>query len=263
MASTQAEPQVTDVRTITQALSAPFSETEVKFKPQAVKGNRALALAYVDVRAIMDRLDNVVGVENWQDRYQLLPDNSVMCQLRLRIGDRWITKADVGGPSEQPDGGDRLKAAFSDALKRAAVKFGIGRYLYRLPQQWAEFDPQKRQFTGPPQLPEWAVGKPTRPAPRSDQRPRAQTQTGVEKKSGLPADGTEMHRRLREADSDLAAKGLCPIGALLAHVTQAGLKAGFGVDLNQWTGPAIELAVAESRVFKSRLASSPETKAAA
>jgi hypothetical protein len=68
------EPETTNqpnVREIARALSAPFDETEVKFKPQAVKGNRALALAYVDVRAIMDRLDNVLGVENWQDDYQL------------------------------------------------------------------------------------------------------------------------------------------------------------------------------------------------
>jgi hypothetical protein len=242
-------------RSVAQALSAPFEDTEVKFKPQAVKGNRALALAYVDVRAIMDRLDNVLGVENWQDRYQLLPDNSVMCQLRLKIGDRWITKADVGGRSEQPDGGDRLKAAFSDALKRAAVKFGIGRYLDRLPQQWADYDPQKRQFTGPPRLPDWARARAATP-------PAATPQAAV-RKGGVPADGTELHRRLREADSDLAAKGLCPVGSLLAHVTQAGVKAGFGADLSQWAGPAIELAVAETRAFKSRLASAPETKTAA
>src|SRR4051812_24392430 len=125
-----------DVKAITRALSAPFDDTEVKFKPQAVKGNRALALAYVDVRAIMDRLDNVLGVENWQDRYQLLPDNSVMCRLRLRIGDRWITKTDVGGPSEQPDGGDRLKAGVSGAPKRGAGKLGVGRDLYRRARRW-------------------------------------------------------------------------------------------------------------------------------
>jgi len=252
MKSESAETSESDVNSIARALAAPFGDTEVKFKPQAVKGNRALALAYVDVRAIMDRLDNVLGVENWQDRYQLLPDNSVMCQLRLRIGGRWITKSDVGGPSEQPDGGDRLKAAFSDALKRAAVKFGIGRYLYRLPQQWADYDPQKRQFACPPRLPSWALAR-TAKAPRPV----------VENKCGLPADGTELHRRLRQADSELAARGLSPIGALLTHVTQAGVKAGFGADLSQWSGPAIELAVAETRAFKSRLTNTPETKTAA
>ncbi|HKB04620.1 MAG TPA: Rad52/Rad22 family DNA repair protein [Gemmataceae bacterium] len=251
--------EAVDTTSITRALAAPFGDSEVKFKPQAVKGNRALALAYVDVRAIMDRLDNVLGVENWQDDYQLLPDNSVMCRLRLRIGRRWITKMDVGGPSEQPDGGDRLKAAFSDALKRAAVKFGIGRYLYRLPQQWADYDPVKRQFSAPPRLPDWATAKrPARSA--APAAPRAST---TDNKPGLPADGVEMHRRLREADADLAARGRCQIGDLLAHVTQAGVKAGFGADLTQWAGPAIELAVAETRAFKSLLPAAPEAKTAA
>src|SRR5205823_10564844 len=123
-------------------------------------------------RAIMDRLDNVVGVENWQDRYQLLPDNSVMCQLRIRIGERWITKADVGGPSEQPDEGDRRKAAFSDALKRAAVKFGIGRYLYRLPPQWVDYDPHKKQFVRTPPLPPSAIPRPAAAPAAVNQSPQ-------------------------------------------------------------------------------------------
>src|SRR3954454_17920306 len=135
-----------NVNDITAALSVPFDLKDVKFKPQSVKGNRGIALAYLDARAIQDRLDAVLGVEGWQDEYETLADGSVVCRLRLKLGDQWIKKMDVGSPSEQPDGGDRLKAAFSDALKRAAVKFGIGRYLYRLPQQWADYEPQKRQF---------------------------------------------------------------------------------------------------------------------
>src|SRR3954447_10002594 len=103
-----------DVKTITQALAAPFDLKEVKFKPQVVQGNRALALAYVDARVIQDRLDEVLGVEGWQDEYECLPDGTVVCRLRLRLGDVWVTKMDVGGPSEQPDGGDRMRAAFSD-----------------------------------------------------------------------------------------------------------------------------------------------------
>src|SRR5262245_21782155 len=152
----------TDVKAITQALSAPFDPKEVKFKPQVVQGNRALALAYVDARVIQDRLDEVLGVEGWQDEYECLPAGSVICRLRLRLGDEWVTKMDVGGPSEQPDGGDRMKAAFSDALKRAAVKFGVGRYLYRLPAQWVDYDPIKRQFVRTPTLPPFAL--PRRPA---------------------------------------------------------------------------------------------------
>src|SRR5437667_6667487 len=155
-----------DVKTLTQALSAPFDPKDVKFKPQVVQGNRALALAYVDARAIQDRLDEVLGVEGWQDEYECLPDGTVVCRLRLRIGDDWVTKMDVGGPSEQPDGGDRMKAAFSDSLKRAAVKFGVGRYLYRLPSQWCDYDPHKRQFARAPVLPASALpAKEAAPAP--------------------------------------------------------------------------------------------------
>src|SRR5438093_5746654 len=98
--------QQTEVETLTKALSAPFELAEVRFKPAVVSGNRAMALAYVDARVIQDRLDEVLGVDGWQDEYECLPDGSVVCRLRLRMGGEWITKMDVGGPSEQPDSGD-------------------------------------------------------------------------------------------------------------------------------------------------------------
>src|SRR5205823_2627857 len=191
-------------------------------------------------RAIMDRLDNVVGVENWQDRYQLLPDNSVMCQLRIRIGERWITKADVGGPSEQPDGGDRMKAAFSDALKRAAVKFGIGRYLYRLPNQWCDYDPHRRQFVQTPTLPAWAQTQgdsgtpeaPARePAANGEAAPTRGHANGKLSSHSLPKDGAELERRLADYDARLASQGLSEPGELVQHVVQAGVKAGCDPDL--------------------------------
>lgn len=167
---------------IATALAEPFDVAEVHFKPGVVSGNRALALAYADARAIQDRLDDVLGVDGWQDDYDCLPYGSVVCRLRIRLGDEWITKVDVGSPSEQPDGGDRLKAAFSDALKRVAVKFGIGRYLYRIPSQWTDYDPKRKQFTGTPQLPAWAI-----PGKASTAATKPQTQ---------PTDGTDLLRRL-------------------------------------------------------------------
>lgn len=141
-----------DMHELQAQLAAPFDPSEVKFKPAVVKGNRALALCYVDARTIMDRLDGVVGVDGWSDEYELLPDGSCLCKLRVRFGETWITKMDVGGESEQSDEGDRHKAAVSDALKRAAVKFGVSRYLYRLPSQWCDYDPQKKQLVGKPAL---------------------------------------------------------------------------------------------------------------
>jgi hypothetical protein len=232
-----------DVRAITQALAAPFEPEEVKFKPAVVSGSRALALAYVDARVIQDRLDDVLGVEGWQDEYEILPDGSVVCKLRLRLGDEWITKMDVGGPSEQPDEGDRRKAAFSDALKRAAVKFGVGRYLYRLPSQWVDYDPHKRQFVRPPTLPRSALpARKESPAPR----PTAALHS-------LPSSGAELQKRLYDYDQRLAKQGLCAQGDLIKHVVAAGVKSGRAADLAEWDDEGIALAVQETKTFENEL----------
>ncbi len=233
-----------DVKALTRQLADPFDPTEVKFKPQVVSGNRAMALAYVDARVIQDRLDEVLGVEGWQDEYEALADGAVVCRLRLKLGDKWITKSDVGGPSEQPDGGDRMKAAFSDALKRAAVKFGIGRYLYRLPNQWVDWDAQRRQFVQTPKLPAYALpSRPTVPA-----KPTGRT-SGLHT---LPATGAELQKRLQDYDAKLAAQGLCARGALLKHILDAGTKAGHGPDMTTWPVPAITLAVDQTKAFETQ-----------
>lgn len=155
------------------ALSKPFPDGVVSCKPQSVKGNRALAVFYIDARDVMDRLDATVGVAGWRDSYRLLTDGSVQCKLKVKIGDVWIAKEDVGSPSDQPDCGDRLKAAFSDALKRAAVKFGIGRFLYELPMQWHDYDPVKKQFATTPKLPRSA----TTPKQQPEQKPTASAES--------------------------------------------------------------------------------------
>ena len=251
-----------DVEALTQKLLAPFEAGEVKFKPAVVSGSRALALPYVDARVIQDRLDEVLGVAGWQDEYECLPDGSVVCRLRLRLGHRWITKMDVGGPSEQPDEGDRRKAAFSDALKRAAVKFGVGRYLYRLKPIWVDYDPQRKQFVKPPQLPDSAL--PDRkvlvapvakePAPVKEQpapAPAAVKAKGKKGTAALPANGEELQKRLYAYDARLASQGLCHAGDLVKHVVAAGVRAGYDSDLSTWTGPAIGLSVEETKLFEA------------
>lgn len=137
------------------ALGAYFAPDEIRFLPRNVRDGRALALAYLTARAVMDRLDTVLGIDCWRDEYTHLPNGSVMCALSVRFdpeGD-WITKSDVGGESEQPDESDRQKAAISDALKRAAVKFGVGRYLYQLPRTWCNYDTKAKEFTSVPTIP--------------------------------------------------------------------------------------------------------------
>lgn len=163
------------------ALSEPFPDGVVSWKPQSVKGNRALAVAYISARDVMDRLDSVVGVSGWKDSYRQLPDGCVACMLAVKIGGEWIAKEDVGSKSDQPDIGDKHKAAYSDALKRAAVKFGVGRFLYELPMEWRDYDPVKKQFTTTPKLPSSTAAKPTtaasKPQPQPEQKPVASAES--------------------------------------------------------------------------------------
>ncbi|WP_422923099.1 Rad52/Rad22 family DNA repair protein [Singulisphaera sp. PoT] len=110
---------------IFQRLVAKFEPNEVKARAQGGK-----QLRYVTARTVMNRLDEVLGPANWWDRY-IPGENSVMCRLTIRLADgSTITKMDAGGYAGMADSGDDDKSGFSDAFKRAAVKFGVGRYLY-------------------------------------------------------------------------------------------------------------------------------------
>jgi len=87
---------------------------------------------YIDGRDVMNRLD-VAGVA-WSDEYTVLNTNyDVECRLTVD----GITRADVGCANE---GGhaSKMKSAYTDAFKRAAVKHGIGRYLYDAGELWVK-----------------------------------------------------------------------------------------------------------------------------
>jgi Rad52/22 family double-strand break repair protein len=108
------------------ALAAPFEPEEIKVRSQAGR-----SLPYITSRTIMNRLDDVLGPSNWWDDYQPL-EHSVICRLTVRLPDGTVlTKSDAGGYAGMADPGDDDKSGFADAFKRAAVKFGVGRYLYR------------------------------------------------------------------------------------------------------------------------------------
>lgn len=265
-------------RRIGAALAVPFDPREIKWKPQTVKNNRAMAIAYIDARLIEDRLDEVVGPGGWQDDYEILNDGSVVCRLRVLVGAGWVTKADVGSPSEQPDPGDRMKAAFSDALKRAAVKYGIGRYLYRLPHQWVEYDPVKKQILQPPQLPAFAIparqkgggAAPAKalPAGRAQAAAPAPGPAPVSPARAAPQTGPELKKRLAEHDATLAAAGHGAAGALIARVEAAGRAAGYPADVAEWAGGEVAYGVKVAREYDAAVkalaaASGPAPDAAA
>ena len=63
-------------------------------------------------------------------------DGRTVCELSLKINGVWITKTDGAGDTNI----EGEKGGLSDAFKRAAVKFGVGRYLYYMPNAVNTFD---------------------------------------------------------------------------------------------------------------------------
>jgi len=116
-----------------EALAAPFPPDRVSWRigRMARDGGKGIALAYIDARDVMGRLDEVCGPAGWQCDYPHANGKTV-CRIGLRIGDDWVWKADGAGDSDI----EAEKGALSDAFKRAAVRWGIGRYLYDIPSPW-------------------------------------------------------------------------------------------------------------------------------
>ena len=79
----------------------------------------ATALAYITSRAIMDRLDDVCGPENWKNEFQPGPNGGVVCGLSIRVGTEWVTKWD-GADNTNFEG---VKGGLSDAMKRAGYQW--------------------------------------------------------------------------------------------------------------------------------------------
>jgi len=123
---------------IEMALKRPFEPRKLKWR----KGPGGKELVYITARDVMDRLDEAVGVSGWESSYKEVMGR-VVCELTLCIEGKYITKCD-GADDTAIEG---AKGALSDALKRAAVQFGVGRYLYhpaafegRTPRMWATPD---------------------------------------------------------------------------------------------------------------------------
>lgn len=116
------------------ALKAPFPQNCIHWRAQTVtkKGDKAMALAYLDSRDVQERLDAVCGPEHWQAIHYDCGDGKLGCKIGVRIGEEWVWKGDGAGNTDI----EAEKGAFSSALKRAAVLWGVGRYLYDLPAPW-------------------------------------------------------------------------------------------------------------------------------
>jgi len=114
-------------KTIWEKLAEPM-EYKTYDKPLKKTGG-TVTLAYIDARQVMDRLDEVVGAEFWQSDFKEVKGN-IYAGIGIYLGslNQWVWKWDVGTIGTEDFEEEKTEA--SDSFKRAAVKWGIGRFLY-------------------------------------------------------------------------------------------------------------------------------------
>jgi len=124
-------------------LFKPFPPEKVSWRVGSTTADKSkgMALAYIDARDVMERLDEVCGSENWQNRYTATGEKTV-CEIGIKISEEGVWKANGAGDSAT----EAEKGALSDAFKRAAVLWGIGRYLYDLDTPWVELEARGKSY---------------------------------------------------------------------------------------------------------------------
>lgn len=157
-------------------LDEPFAVEDIEWRVQqcgiASSGPWVMVLCYVTNRAIMKRLDEVCGKAGWRNEYHDIPNNGgVECGISIKVDGEWITKWDAAENTQV----EAVKGGRSGAMKRAAVQWGIGRYLYQLEERFAvcsternngwnkaaHKDKKTNKFVNlwwkTPELPKWAL----------------------------------------------------------------------------------------------------------
>lgn len=124
-------------------LRAPFPPERISWRVGSTTQDKkkGMALAYIDARDVMQRLDQVCGPAGWQNSYPHANGKTV-CRIEINVDGQWIGKEDGAGDSDV----EAEKGALSDAFKRAAVRWGIGQYLYDVDSPWVEIEPMGRSF---------------------------------------------------------------------------------------------------------------------
>lgn len=94
-------------------------------------GNKVALLLYQDARCAMNILDATLGCSAWQKEYYEAA-GLLFCRIGIYDAEtkQWLWKSDTGSKSNI----EEEKGLASDAFKRAAVAWGIGRELYTAPR---------------------------------------------------------------------------------------------------------------------------------
>lgn len=138
-------------------LSAPFPASAIRWNVGAMNREKTegVAVPNIDPRAIENRLDETVGVAGWEVEFSETVGGdhlvAVRCAISLHVEGRKVTKEDgaqadlVRGADESGKGHElSVKGAYTNAFKRAASKWGVGRYLYAYQAPWVKLDLQGR-----------------------------------------------------------------------------------------------------------------------
>lgn len=158
-------------------LKEKFDEKDLEFRVGAMNNEKTmgLALAYVQARAIQNRLDEVVGFENWKVSYREI-QGGFLCTLSIRINDEWISKEDGAGITDYQS----IKGGISNAFKRVASSgFGIGRYLYNARDSWYAIKPQGKGFVFA-ETPKLQLNEEKESQAKIETRPKAEPQNNNE-----------------------------------------------------------------------------------
>jgi len=220
--NTQPGIEKTPTEILLEKLIAPFPVSDINWKAQVTSQDktRALAVAYIDVRDVVRRLDQVVGAFNWSVDHKMVGDTTISgIGIRDPQTNAWIWKWDAGFVEEHEGQNDSrmksVKGTISDGIKRAAVLWGIGRYLYQLPKTWVGYNAQEKKLTETPALPAWATpegyagrANGTKSVPQPAPQPAAQTASSILR---FP-DGTPVPETAVEAfNKYVAANGAQPL----------------------------------------------------
>ena len=130
-------------------LKKPFPPDRISWRVGSTTQDKksGMALAYIDARDVMSRLDEVAGLL-WQCEYIPMPNGTCCCRIGLKIGEEWIWRSNGAINLTDSDKADQKemteKGSYSDAFKRAAVLWGVGQYLYDIESPWVALDEKKR-----------------------------------------------------------------------------------------------------------------------
>ncbi len=113
---------------ISKLLTAPFAVEDISWKINNImttqRGTFAMITYHIDARAVQKRLNDALGIFGWSFKFE---EANGFVHGKLEISN--CIREDVGYPNSELSK-EPMKDAVSDALKRCAVHFGIGHFLY-------------------------------------------------------------------------------------------------------------------------------------